>query len=252
MVSQEEYEQEEMRKRMQNQPQPITDVEAPLFQKLDKIIEVMQDQKEATIALLTTLVGEAKDKPCKKHEKKWEKPEITKPLPETTQEPQPQQEQPIGDVELVKGSLPKDLQEFLEITDVGTEIKVAPRQFLGQENFNRVRTVAVNELGGKYISAGKNSHFIIPKKQPKKPEKLEKPLLEKPLPEAANRLSEIKMLFPEDLENMLTFEDKGDHIRVAPKQFLGSENFLKIASIIREANGSYVSAGKDSHFRIVK
>ncbi len=59
--------------------------------------------------------------------------------------------------------------------------------------------------------------------------------------------------FPQDLLNMLYFEETGDNIIVRPKLFLGSDNFRRIASIIREQlGGEYVSAGKDSHFRIPK
>ncbi|MGD0406669.1 MAG: hypothetical protein ABSB10_08485 [Candidatus Bathyarchaeia archaeon] len=63
-------------------------------------------------------------------------------------------------------------------------------------------------------------------------------------------LDDIRMSFPEELEARLTFEDKGDYIIVKPKQFLGSENFAKIASAVRGMGGEYISAGKDSHFRV--
>jgi len=65
-------------------------------------------------------------------------------------------------------------------------------------------------------------------------------------------VDEIRMSFPEDLENRLGFEDKGDYIIIKPKQFLGSENFAKIASAVRGMGGEYISAGKDSHFRVPK
>ena len=65
-------------------------------------------------------------------------------------------------------------------------------------------------------------------------------------------MEDVKMMFPEDLENMLSFEEKEDYVKVKPRQFLGSDNFAKIASIIREMDGDYVSAGKQSHFRIPK
>ena len=65
-------------------------------------------------------------------------------------------------------------------------------------------------------------------------------------------IEDIKMMFPEELESLLTFEDKGDHIMIKPRQFLGSENFAKIASIVRGAGGEYKSAGKDSHFKVPK
>ncbi len=65
-------------------------------------------------------------------------------------------------------------------------------------------------------------------------------------------IEDIRMLFPEDLDNMLAFEDKGDYVMIKPKQFLGSENFAKIASTVRGIGGEYISAGRDSHFRVYK
>jgi hypothetical protein len=65
-------------------------------------------------------------------------------------------------------------------------------------------------------------------------------------------LDDIRMSFPEELEARLGFEEKGDYIIIKPKQFLGSENFAKIASAVRGMGGEYISAGKDSHFRVPK
>jgi hypothetical protein len=65
-------------------------------------------------------------------------------------------------------------------------------------------------------------------------------------------LDDIRMSFPEELEARLGFEEKGDYIIIKPKQFLGSENFAKIASAARGMGGEYISAGKDSHFRVPK
>jgi hypothetical protein len=70
--------------------------------------------------------------------------------------------------------------------------------------------------------------------------------------EKMQSIEDVKMMFPEDLESLLSFEEKEDYIVVKPRQFLGSENFAKIASIIRGIGGDYVSAGKESHFRIPK
>ncbi len=70
--------------------------------------------------------------------------------------------------------------------------------------------------------------------------------------EKETSIEDVKMMFPEDLENMLSFEDKEDYIMIKPRQFLGSENFAKIASTIRGIGGEYVSAGKESHFRVPK
>ncbi len=63
-------------------------------------------------------------------------------------------------------------------------------------------------------------------------------------------VEDVRMMFPEGLENLLNFEEKNDYIIVKPRQFLGSENFAKIASVVREMGGEYISAGKESHFRV--
>jgi hypothetical protein len=65
-------------------------------------------------------------------------------------------------------------------------------------------------------------------------------------------IEDIRMAFPEDLENLLSFEEKDEYIMIKPRQFLGSENFAKIASTVRGMGGEYISAGKDSHFRVTK
>jgi response regulator of citrate/malate metabolism len=71
-------------------------------------------------------------------------------------------------------------------------------------------------------------------------------------PERSKALEDVKMMFPDDLEELLSFEEKDDYIIIKPRQFLGSENFSKIASTVRGMGGDYVSAGKASHFRVPK
>ncbi len=58
--------------------------------------------------------------------------------------------------------------------------------------------------------------------------------------------------FPKELVDLLSFEDHGDYWIVKPHQFLGAENFAKVAQIVRSHQGEYVSAGKESHFKIPK
>jgi hypothetical protein len=70
--------------------------------------------------------------------------------------------------------------------------------------------------------------------------------------EKSKPIEDIKMMFPEDLESMLNFEENDDYVVIKPRQFLGSENFAKIASAVRGMGGEYVSAGKASHFRVPK
>jgi hypothetical protein len=66
-------------------------------------------------------------------------------------------------------------------------------------------------------------------------------------------IDDVHKVFPQDLSGLLYFEETDDYIIIKPKQYLGSENFAKIASIIREhLKGEYVSHGKESHFRVPK
>jgi len=60
----------------------------------------------------------------------------------------------------------------------------------------------------------------------------------------------IKAKFSENLSQMLMFEQEGEYVTIKPRQYLRSENFAKIASIVRGEGGEYVSAGKGSYFRI--
>ena len=81
--------------------------------------------------------------------------------------------------------------------------------------------------------------------KPEQPKKAERKEPAKPMEtlEPAN-------LFPEDLRGLLSFEDQGEWTIIKPRQFLGAENFAKIAEIVRKHNGDYISKGKESHFRI--
>ncbi len=68
--------------------------------------------------------------------------------------------------------------------------------------------------------------------------------------EGMRSVEDIRSSFSSDLEEMLTFEETGDHIMIKPRRFLGSDNFARIASVIRSLGGEYISAGKDSHFKV--
>ncbi len=78
------------------------------------------------------------------------------------------------------------------------------------------------------------------------------PSLGPQIPEKSKALEDIKMMFPEDLENLLSFEEQEEFVVIKPRQFLGSENFAKVASAVRGMGGEYISAGKASHFRVPK
>lgn len=141
------------------------------------------------------------------------------------------------------------------IVDTATDamfVMIKPRTFLGSDKFAKLGAVT-RKLGGTYQSQGKESHFKIPKMMEKsepasvqKQEQSQAPVAATPPTE----LEGIKMMFPENLESLLTFTEKDGKVIIKPRQFLGTENFTKIAAIVREINGSYVSAGKESHFEV--
>ena len=68
--------------------------------------------------------------------------------------------------------------------------------------------------------------------------------------EGEKKLDDVKEAFPEDIRGLLNFELEENWLLAKPREFLGSGNFTKIASKVRELGGEYVSAGKDSHFKI--
>ena len=72
------------------------------------------------------------------------------------------------------------------------------------------------------------------------------------VPRRVQAIEAVQVLFPEDLKDMLEFEEMEKYIVIRPRGYLGSENFAKIASIVRELGGEYVSAGRDSHFKIAR
>jgi hypothetical protein len=71
-------------------------------------------------------------------------------------------------------------------------------------------------------------------------------------PEKSRGINEVKQAFSSELAGMLLFEESASFVIVKPRRFLGSDNFAKIASIVRELGGEYVSAGRNSHFKIAK
>jgi hypothetical protein len=71
-------------------------------------------------------------------------------------------------------------------------------------------------------------------------------------PQKKRSIIDVKQAFSSELEGMLTFEEKEKIIIVRPRRFLGSDNFAKVASVIRNLGGEYVSAGKTSHFEVPK
>jgi len=65
-------------------------------------------------------------------------------------------------------------------------------------------------------------------------------------------LETVRNSFSEDLRSLLGFQENEEYVIIKPQAFLGSENFARIAEIVKKFNGEYVSAGKGSYFRVPK
>jgi len=65
-------------------------------------------------------------------------------------------------------------------------------------------------------------------------------------------IDSVSKMIPLDLRKDLFFEEDGDHILIRSRKYLGQEAFRRIAEIAESLGGEYVSAGKDSHFKIPK
>jgi len=61
-------------------------------------------------------------------------------------------------------------------------------------------------------------------------------------------LEDIHMLFPAEMDALLEFTQMDGFVRIKPRQFLN--NFADVNKTVKDAGGEYVSAGKDSHFKV--
>jgi len=66
-------------------------------------------------------------------------------------------------MEMLKGDFPKDLRKLVDFRAIKNHIIIKPKAFLGKENFGKIADI-IRKAGGKYISAGKESHFVVPKR----------------------------------------------------------------------------------------
>jgi hypothetical protein len=65
-------------------------------------------------------------------------------------------------------------------------------------------------------------------------------------------VEDVRKALPPELMDYLRVEEAADHIKITPRQYLGSENFAKIMESIKPIGGFYVSLGRESHFRVPK
>ncbi len=149
-----------------------------------------------------------------------------------------------GDKEKLEQMVQKIDELLLELKAVSEDLKTVSAS---------LKSLAVSQITTKSqpVSTPRPS---APTTQPAISASASRPVPTPSVPAGTNpqTIEDIRLIFPENLDSMLAFEDKGDYVMIKPKQFLGSENFAKIASTVRGIGGEYISAGRDSHFRVYK
>jgi hypothetical protein len=70
----------------------------------------------------------------------------------------------ISSAEDVQAAFPSEMTEMLNFEVVDDYVLVKPRAYLGSDNFRQIASIVRDQLGGEYVSAGKDSHFRIPKR----------------------------------------------------------------------------------------
>jgi hypothetical protein len=61
-------------------------------------------------------------------------------------------------------------------------------------------------------------------------------------------VEDVRMLFPAEIDELLEYHQMEGYVKIKPKRFL--ENFADVAKQVKYVGGEYVSAGKDSHFKV--
>jgi len=121
-------------------------------------------------------------------------------------------------------------------------MEVGLEAFVGEgENVQQVLALLEQEA----VSYVRNAHpeaLGKPAAQTQQPTKMVQPTIQE-------QLEKIKAPFG-DLADLLTFTVKNGTVVVTPRQFLGAENFAKIAGVVRGLGGQYISEGKNSRFEV--
>ena len=71
--------------------------------------------------------------------------------------------QPVT-IDVVSKIIPIDLKKDLYFEDTGDYVLIKSRRYLSQKIFKKIAEIVIDQLGGEYISAGRNSHFRIKKR----------------------------------------------------------------------------------------
>jgi len=67
-------------------------------------------------------------------------------------------------IERITQVLPTDLSKLVTVFDEGENFKVIMKAYLGPDAFTRLNRTLKDQFNAKYVSAGKDSHFVIAKR----------------------------------------------------------------------------------------
>jgi hypothetical protein len=123
-----------------------------------------------------------------------------------------------------------------KLCDILDEMKMLNNTFKEAKEPKTFQTVAPIQP-----TTGNKTEEVNPLTMPPKPTE-QTPRIK----EIISALEPVRDLLKIDVECSAMF------VMVKPAQFLGPENFAKVAQIVRAIGGQYVSAGKNSHFEISK
>lgn len=77
----------------------------------------------------------------------------------------PPEVQEALEIEDVERRFPKELAGQVTFSVTEDHIIVKPRGYLGTDTFAKIASIVRDQLGGEYVSAGKDSHFIVPRRR---------------------------------------------------------------------------------------
>jgi hypothetical protein len=66
------------------------------------------------------------------------------------------------------------------------------------------------------------------------------------------QIPDVRTLLTNEQDVRVKVEDHGDCIKVVPRGILGKQLFADIARVLKEVKAEYISAGRDSHWRVPK
>lgn len=71
-------------------------------------------------------------------------------------------------------------------------------------------------------------------------------------PQKVLTIQTVRKMLPDDYDRLFTYHQTEDHVVLRFKEYLGDKRlFAQIAGLIRDQlGGEYISAGRDSHFRV--